>query len=159
MVKVRTSKIDEKQPPEKAHKIPRGANGLPRCGDKPVTVKARPYDAERNADDGVDYNMSLADFLGQVEELTKKKRLNGVFIELGDIVVPWYVIRSIVRADRYNDSQQRYEYGIVLNHDTMVAEGDNFAEWWVTPEARDAAWDSLRSQLVELGITIASTKV
>ena len=91
--------------------------------------------------------------------MQKKKRLHGVFIELGDVVVPWYVIRSIIRSDRYNDSQQRYEYGIVLNHDTMAAEGDNFAEWWVTPEARDAAWDSLRSQLVELGITIASTKV
>lgn len=159
MVKIHTSKIDEAQEPAKAHKIQRGSNGLPLFGGKHVEVKAKPYSAERNADDGVDYDMSLADFLGQAEELTKKKRLNGVFIELGDIVVPWYVIRSIVRADRYNDSQQRYEYGIVLNHDTMAAEGDNFAEWWVTPEARDAAWDSLRSQLVELGIAIASTKV
>lgn len=159
MVKVHTSKIDEAQEPAKAHKIRRGSNGLPLFGGKHVEVKAKPYSAERNADDGVDYDMSLADFLGATEELTKKKRLNAVFIELGGTLVPWYAIRSIVRADRYNDSQQRYEYGIVLNHDTMAAEGDNFAEWWVTPEARDAAWDSLRSQLVELGITIASTKV
>lgn len=159
MVKVHTSKIDEAQEPAKAHKIRRGSNGLPLFGGKHVEVKAKPYSAERNADDGPDYDMSLTDFLGQVEELQKKKRLNGVFIELGDVVVPWYVIRSIVRSDRYNDSQQRYEYGIVLNHDTMATEGDNFSEWWVTPEARDAAWDSLRSQLVELGITIASTKV
>lgn len=159
MVKVHTSKIDEQQQPSKAHKIPRGANGLPLFGDKSAAEKSRPYDAQRNADDGVDYDLSLSDFLDQAESLTQKKRLNGIFIELGDAVVPWYVIRSIVRADRYNDSQQRYEYGIVLNRDTMAAEGDNFAEWWVTPEARDAAWDSLRSQLVELGITIASTKV
>lgn len=159
MVKVHTSKIDEKQPPEKAHKIPRGANGLPLFGDKSVAVKTRPCDAERNADDGPDYDMSLTDFLGHADEVTNKKRLNGVFIELGDVVVPWYAIRSIVRVDRYNDSQQRFEYGIVLNHDTMAAEGDNFSEWWINPEARDAAWNSLRSQLVELGITIASTKV
>ena len=159
MVKVRTSKIDEEQPPEKAHKISRGANGLPLFGDKRVAVKTRSYNAERNADDGPDYDMSLTDFLGAADELTEKKRLNGVFIELGDVIVPWYVIRSIVRVDRYNDSQQRFEYGIVLNRDTMATEGDNFAEWWTTPEARDNAWMTLRSQLVELGITIASTKV
>lgn len=159
MVKVRTSKIDEKQPPEKAHKIPRGANGLPLFGDKPVTVKARPYDAERNADDGVDYDMSLSDFLAQVESLTQKKRLNGIFIELGDAVVPWYAVRSLKRSERYNDSSTRCEFGIVINHDTMASEGDNISEWWVNAAARDEAWNSLRQQLVELGITIVSAKV
>ena len=87
MVKVHTSKIDEAQEPAKAHKIRRGSNGLPLFGGKHVEVKAKPYSAERNADDGVDYDMSLADFLGATEELTKKKRLNAVFIELGGTLV------------------------------------------------------------------------
>lgn len=159
MVKVHTSKIDEQQQPSKAHKIPRGANGLPLFGDNPVVVKARPYDAQRNADDGVDYDMSLSDFLAQVESLTQKKRLNGIFIELGDAVVPWYAVRSLKRSERYNDSSTRCEFGIVINHDTMASEGDNISEWWVNAAARDEAWNSLRQQLVELGITIVSAKV
>lgn len=159
MVKVRTSKIDEKQPPEKAHKIPRGANGLPLFGDKPVTVKARPYDAERNADDGVDYDMSLTDFLAAAENLTKKKRLSAVFIEVGQSMVPWAYVRSIDRVERWNDDSMRYEFGIILNRDTSAAEGDNVTEWWVNEEARDAAWNSIRDQLVELGIEVVKAKV
>lgn len=159
MVKVHTSKIDEQQQPSKAHKIPRGANGLPLFGDNPVVVKARHYDAKRNADDGVDYDMSLSDFLAQAESLTQKKRLNGIFIELGDAVVPWYAVRSLKRSERYNASSTRCEFGIVINHDTMASEGDNISEWWVNAAARDEAWNSLRQQLVELGITIVSAKV
>lgn len=159
MVKVHTSKIDEQQQPSKAHKIPRGANGLPLFGDNPVVVKARPYDAQRNADDGVDYDLSLNDFLDRAESLTQKKRLNGIFIELGDAVVPWYAVRSLERAERYNASSMRYEFGIVINRDTMASEGDNISEWWVNATARDDAWYLLRQRLVELGITIVSAKV
>lgn len=159
MVKVHTSKIDEQQQPSKAHKIPRGANGLPLFGDNPVVVKARPYDAQRNADDGVDYDMSLNDFLDQAKSLTQKKRLNGIFIELGDAVVPWYAVRSLERVERYNSSSMQYEFGIVINRDTMASEGDNISEWWVNATARDDAWYLLRQQLVELGITIVSAKV
>ena len=159
MVKVHTSKIDEQQQPSKAHKIPRGANGLPLFGDNPVVVKARPYDAQRNADDGVDYDMSLNDFLDQAKSLTQKKRLNGIFIELGDAVVPWYAVRSLERVERYNSSSMQYEFGIVINRDTMASEGDNISEWWVNATARDDAWYLLRQRLVELGITIVSAKV
>lgn len=159
MVKVHTSKIDEQEQPAKAHKIPRGSDGLPLFGGEPVVIKARPYDAERNADDGVDYDMSLSDFLAQAESFTQKKRLNGIFIELGDAVVPWYAVRSLERAERYNSSSMQYEFGIVINRDTMASEGDNISEWWVNAAARDEAWNSLRQQLVELGITIVSAKV
>lgn len=159
MVKVHTSKIDEQEQPAKAHKIPRGSDGLPLFGGEPVTIKAKPYDAERNADDGVDYDMSLSDFLAQAESLTQKKRLNGIFIELGDAVVPWYAVRSLKRTERYNASSTRCEFGIVINHDTMASEGDNISEWWVNAAARDEAWNLLRQQLVELGITIVSAKV
>lgn len=159
MVKVHTSKIDEQQPPEKAHKIPRDQHGMPLFSGKPVEVKAKPYDAERNADDGVDYDMSLADFLGAAEELTKKKRLNAVFIELGSTLVPWYTVRSLSRVQRYNDDQQQFQYGIAVNIDTAAAEGDNFEEWWVSMEARDEAWRSINEQLVELGLTVVKAKV
>lgn len=159
MVKVHTSKIDEQEQPAKAHKIPRGSDGLPLFGGEPVTIKAKPYDAERNADDGVDYDMSLSDFLAQAESFTQKKRLNGIFIELGDAVVPWYAVRSLKRTERYNSSSTRCEFGIVINHDTMASEGDNISEWWVNAAARDEAWNLLRQQLVELGITIVSAKV
>lgn len=159
MVKVHTSKIDEAQEPAKAHKIRRGSNGLPLFGGKYVEVKAKPYSAERNADDGVDYEMSLADFLGATEELTKKKRLNAVFIELGGTLVPWYAIRSLSRTERYDDERQRYQYGIIANIDTAAADGDNFDEWWLAEEARDTAWNALRDQLTELGITIVQAKV
>lgn len=159
MVKVHTSKIDEQQQPSKAHKIPRGANGLPLFGDKSAAEKSRPYDAQRNADDGVDYDLSLSDFLDQAESFTQKKRLNGIFIELGDAVVPWYAVRSLERAERYNSSSMQYEFGIVINRDTMASEGDNISEWWVNAAARDEAWNSLRQQLVELGIAIVSAKV
>lgn len=159
MVKVHTSKIDEQQQPSKAHKIPRGANGLPLFGDKSAAEKSRPYDAQRNADDGVDYDLSLSDFLDQAESLTHKKRLNAVFIELGGTLVPWYAIRSLSRTERYNASSMQYEFGIVINRDTMASEGDNISEWWVNATARDDAWYLLRQQLVELGITIVSAKV
>lgn len=159
MVKIHTSKIDEAQEPAKAHKIQRGSNGLPLFGGKHVEVKAKPYSAERNADDGVDYDMSLADFLGAAEDLTKKKRLSAVFIEVGQSMVPWVYVRSIDRVERWNDDLMRYEFGIILNRDTSAAEGDNVTEWWVNEAARDAAWNSIRDQLVELGIEVVKAKV
>lgn len=159
MVKVHTSKIDEQEQPTKAHKIPRGSDGLPLFGGEPVVIKAKPYDAERNADDGVDYDMSLGDFLAAAENLTKKKRLSAVFIEVGQSMVPWAYVHSIDRVERWNDDSMRYEFGIILNRDTSAAEGDNVTEWWVNEEARDAAWNSIRAQLVELGIEVVKAKV
>lgn len=159
MVKVHTSKIDEQEQPAKAHKIPRGSDGLPLFGGEPVTIKAKPYNAERNADDGVDYDMSLTDFLAAAEDLTKKKRLSAVFIEVGQSMVPWVYVRSIDRVERWNDDSMRYEFGIILNRDTSAAEGDNVTEWWVNEAARDAAWNSIRDQLVELGIEVVKAKV
>lgn len=149
MVKVVTSRIDEEQPASPAKKMP-----------------GRKYDQKRNEDDGVDYETDLDDFLAAVEGLRdkqqgKKKRLTAVYVEIGDTLIPYFGIKSIERVERYDPDQGIYEYGIVVNADIMAMESSpktDVSEWWRSEQARDEAWNNLRDQLVELGLTIVSTR-
>lgn len=148
MVKVRTSKIDEKQPAAPAKR----------------TLKRR-YNPQRNADDGVDYDednvdegsvMGMEEFLTELIGKSKNKRLNAVFIELGDTLIPYYIVQTIEKVTMFDEDEERMMYGIAINKDIGVGVegGKSVAEWWYDADTRDRAYLSLRQQLADAGLTI-----
>ena len=113
MVKVRTSKIDEKQPAAPAKR----------------TLKRR-YNPQRNADDGVDYDednvdegsvMGMEEFLTELIGKSKNKRLNAVFIELGDTLIPYYIVQTIEKVTMFDEDEERMMYGIASTRTSALA--------------------------------------